>query len=99
MSKGRVVAAPLVAPHLVCGCLFVAVGNIFSWWVASCSGVSFPGWERSPICRLVREWHQGMEELVYQVAPIFFVSCFMYPSAQGAILVNLEGGDIVEEEA
>jgi hypothetical protein len=33
------------------------------------------------------------------LAPIFFIQCFAYLSAQGAILVNLDSVDIVEEEA
>ncbi len=36
---------------------------------------------------------------VHELAPIFFIQCFVYPGVQGAISVNLDSVDIVEEEA
>ena len=60
---------------------YLFVRNIISRCVISCSAASLPGQYRSPVCGPFWEWCCSAEEMVYQLAPILFVWCFVYPGA------------------
>ena len=84
---------------VICGCLVVAVGSVSIRWGSIGCMACLPRWQSLSVCWSFRNRCDRMQKLVYKLAPIFLIQCFMYPAATGAMPVNLDSWDVLKKEA
>ncbi len=87
--------------HLLC-CLkwfVITVAGVVGWQASSCGAPCLPRWEGFSIVGAVWEWCGRVKETVDQLTSIYFVRSFVNPTVEGAVLINLDGGNVLEEKA